>query len=400
MKGTSARARTAVALAALVGWTACDALSERPGATSDATIVDTAPPPESCSGDGDCDDGHACTVDRCLAGDDGVRHCAWSVADGMCFANNVCAAAGELRGGLGCEVCDPAADARGWTRRDDGASCDDGDACTTGETCAGGECTGQAVDCDDDNPCTREVCDRVAGCVVTPVAGQSCDDGVRCTVDDRCDDAGRCGGQANSCDDGDPCTVDACSELAGCSHVVTDGLACEDGDACSDNDTCQAGTCTAGGATNCDDGNTCTVDHCDAVAGCVHLPTLSPCCLGVSSVCDDQNPCTDDQCDALTGACSYAANRASCDDGDPCTLDDVCADLACTGGRARDCDDHNPCTDDTCAASFPATVCTRRRRAAAATTAPSARPATTATTASASATRRAACARRISAPTA
>lgn len=334
--------------------TACDALSERPGATTDAsTTEDVAPPPESCTGDGDCDDQKACTVDRCVAGDDGIRHCAWSIADGHCFINNVCADADAPRPGEPCQFCDPAHDARAWTTASDDTSCDDGDACTEATACSNGRCLGTTLTCEDDNACTTDVCDPALGCTYTPRDGHSCDDGVRCTVDDRCDDDGACHGVSKPCDDSDPCTVDACTEVDGCTHTGGDAIACEDGDACTSQDTCVEGACQAGGETNCDDGNSCTVDHCDAQVGCVHLPTLSPCCIGASSVCDDHNPCTDDACDALSGDCSYTSNRAACDDQDPCTIDDICADQACSGGSPRSCDDGNPCTTDSCEASLP-----------------------------------------------
>jgi len=343
-----ARASTLAALAAVAtAIVACTDASDPVDARSDTTKV-TA----TCTTDGDCDDQRTCTIDRCTPDEGGVLHCTWSVAPDACLVGNVCAAPGEARPGNPCQACDPASDPQAWSVRADATPCDDGDACTTATACTSGACRGAALDCDDDDPCTRDRCEAATGCVYERFVGASCDDGVRCTIDDRCG-ADACAGMADPGDDGDPCTVDACNDIAGCTHTATDGLACDDGDACTTGELCRAGACVGGSVRSCDDGNTCTVDACDPDAGCAHLPTLSPCCIGVDSVCDDLDPCTDDACDPLTGACSYAANRAECDDGDPCTLDDVCVDRACTGGRERDCSDGNPCTADTCEPSLP-----------------------------------------------
>ena len=73
--------------------------------------------PPSCAVDADCDDGLACTVDRCTE----ARHCAWSVAAAACLVHAQCFAAGDARPGEPCQVCDPAAAPLAWTPRDDGA---------------------------------------------------------------------------------------------------------------------------------------------------------------------------------------------------------------------------------------------------------------------------------------
>ncbi|MCC6620887.1 MAG: hypothetical protein IT385_06510 [Deltaproteobacteria bacterium] len=345
--------------ALLLSMTACAAALVACGDSDDAADAarDSAQTTPTCATDADCDDQRTCTIDRCLADDGGALHCTWSVAPGACFIGNVCADTGEARPGDPCAVCDPATPLL-WSVVADATPCDDGDACTRDTACSQGACRGTALDCDDGDTCTRDRCDAATGCVYERVVGATCDDGVRCTIDDRCDEE-TCAGVANPCDDGDPCTLDACNEVEGCTHAATEGLACEDGDACTSDDLCVDGACAAGAPTSCDDGNLCTVDTCDPDAGCAHLPTLSPCCIGVDSICDDLDPCTDDACDPLTGACSYVANTAVCDDGDPCTLDDACADSVCVGGRAYDCSDGNPCTADSCEASLPG-LCLRQ----------------------------------------
>jgi len=74
------------------------------------------------------------------------------------------------------------------------------------------------------------------------------------------------------------------------------------------------------------------------------LEELSRCLADAD--CDDGNPCTDEICDA-TRTCITTPNTASCDDGLFCTVDDIC-DAGLCSGAARDCDDTDACTLDTC----------------------------------------------------
>ena len=177
-------------------------------------------------------------------------------------------------------------------------------------------------------------------------AGEACDDGDGCTIADACGPGG-CVGQALDCDDDDPCTDRACNPETGDCATAYNVAPCEDGDLCTAGDTCAEGQCVPGAAANCDDGNICTINLCDPAVGCHSLPTQSPCCSGLTSFCDDGNPCTSDLCDPDTGGCIYEHNAAACDDGDACTTGDACAEGAC-GGAPVDCNDGNPCTDDQC----------------------------------------------------
>ena len=56
----------------------------------------------------------------------------------------------------------------------------------------------------------------------------------------------------------------------------------------------------------------------------------SQCVGGAAPNCNDGNPCSDDSCDAGKG-CVHAANAASCDDGNACTTGDKCAAGVCAG---------------------------------------------------------------------
>ncbi|MEE8310941.1 MAG: hypothetical protein V3R77_01705, partial [Candidatus Binatia bacterium] len=140
-------------------------------------------------------------------------------------------------------------------------------------------------------------------------------DGDACTTDDICD-AGACRGAAPSdCDDGNPCTDDSCDADGGCMNVVN-VAPCDDGDACTTEDVCSQGRCTG----------------------------------GVPPECDDNNPCTDDSCEA-TGGCMNVVNATPCDDGDACTTGDACVDGTCAGLEVALCDDGDPCTTDRCDAT-------------------------------------------------
>jgi len=122
-----------------------------------------------------------------------------------------------------------------------------------------------------------------------------CDDGNACSTDDACS-AGTCtGGSALVCEDGNLCTDDSCDPVSGC-LFVNNTAPCDDGNACSTDDTCSAGTCTGGPALSCNDGNLCTDEICDPIAGCI-----------------------------------YTNNVAFCDDGDVCTEDDFCSEGTCAG---------------------------------------------------------------------
>jgi hypothetical protein len=326
---------------------------------------------DNCNGETDealCDDSDDCTTDSCVPG-------------------------------VGC-VNEPLT----------GTGCDDEDVCTLADHCEAGICTGTPIDCDDDNPCTFDNCDAAGGCLYT-YNTQGCDDGNPCTVGDGCS-LGDCVGVEVDCDcmqnsdcgaleDGNLCngtlecdvstlphkcavapdTTIECEEPTGpdgacletlcnpqngeCSWVPTNqGGACSDGNVCTLNDQCAEGLCVGGAEANCNDGNPCTDDACDPVAGCLHEANQAPCedgdvctvsdlcaagtCIGGEPlVCDDNNLCTDDQCDPGVG-CLHANNTLPCNDGSECTTGDLCAGGQCQGSGILDCNDGNFCTDDGC----------------------------------------------------
>ncbi len=255
--------------------------------------------------------------------------------------------------------------------------CTDDNACTTNDHCtkAAGEtwphCEGYARVCDDLNACTLDACDPLSGCVYTPYVPEvnpCAAGGDACTEHATCVD-GACVGLPKDCDDLDACTIDSCEvALGGCQHVPNLG-ACDDGNPCTQGESCGANGCKGGIPTDCDDRNPCTTDDCvpSAPGGCVHTPLSGTCadpnpcsfsgwgtcvngvCVSVVKDCDDGNSCTIDSCDA-SGACIHTINvGGGCEDGNACTVNEQCtAGGVCEGGVPRDCNDRNVCTIDEC----------------------------------------------------
>jgi hypothetical protein len=243
------------------------------------------------------------------------------------------------------------------------APCDDGNLCTHNDYCEEGECLpGEPFACDDANPCTDDLCSPLKGCLHTNNI-EPCDDQDPCTLQDSCSGGSCVGTEPKDCNDNNPCTDDLCIPLAGCSHQVNNN-ACDDGDKCTQGDSCVMGSCVPGETQPCNDGNPCTDDLCDANLGCYHNANDAPCddfntcttndhcsnskCLGSGTIdCDDKNPCTKDICEP-GGGCQHEGIDVACTDGNPCTLNDHCVEGTCQPGLEFDCDDGNPCTVDLC----------------------------------------------------
>lgn len=98
----------------------------------------------------------------------------------------------------------------------------------------------------------------------------------------------------------------------------------QDGEGAADSDAAEVALACA--ATDCDDGNMCTVDSCAEPVGCVHLPQPATCEV-------DGDVCTVDECAA--GACAATGKVKGCSDGNPCTID-ACKQGACVSVPAPD----------------------------------------------------------------
>jgi fibro-slime domain-containing protein len=242
--------------------------------------------------------------------------------------------------------------------------CDDSDLCTTDDHCKNGECVGDLLDCNDNNPCTHDLCfsgTNEAICLYADNNNSECDDGDLCTIEDSCFD-GICSGVPKICRDGNICTSDVCNNSTGICEHTNNMLPCDDGNLCTSNDHCELGQCV-GTPRRCNDNNDCTSDICDTNTGlCVFTPTdgsfcddgnlctlndtcILDTCTGTPIICIDLGPCVNNPC--INGICTPSNNNDLCDDGDQCTENDICNNGECIG-TLIDCEDGNPCTNNTC----------------------------------------------------
>ncbi|MSQ81426.1 MAG: hypothetical protein EXR77_00710 [Myxococcales bacterium] len=183
--------------------------------------------------------------------------------------------------------------------------------------------------CNDNNPCTEDVCDLKSGlCQVNGISGPLCDDSNPCTLQDGCA-SGQCLGLAKVCDDGQPCTIDACDPGSGqcVASQLPQNSPCNDGQSCTTGDICKAKGCAGNPKAEgspCSDGNPCSVDD-----GCVGGTCVAAGKEADGSGCTDGNPCTAaDSCN--NGQCASGTN--ACDDGDACTTD-LCTPVGSVGKK-------------------------------------------------------------------
>ncbi|MDC3956593.1 hypothetical protein [Polyangium jinanense] len=231
------------------------------------------------------------------------------------------------------------------------------------------------ANCDDQNPCTVDVCGNDGTCVLVPLddgplPGQTAGDcqrsdcvaGVLTTTND----------DADIDDDGESCTDDACAMGTPVHTPAQNGTSCLFGTA---QGTCQGGACAVecGAQNPCDDGNPCTEDACNAGAGiCMftdldglptpgYVPVPGDCLQHIcvagedTAVTDDtdvpvdMNTCTFDVCTmgaptnppVIAGepcepgkpeVCDGTSNCVACNEPADCVLlppDDVCQQRTC-----------------------------------------------------------------------
>jgi len=308
-----------------------------------------------------CDDKNGCTADACKTSQ-GCLHESLDATpcnDGsICTVDDACLASACVPGAkLNCDDVEPctvdACDPKGGCAHDasanEGSKCSDGSLCTAKDSCIQGKCTGVAVACDDGNVCTDDDCDVAVSCTHLPGAAVACDDGDACTIAETCKGGACVPGKARSCDDSNACTADICDPVSACLHIVLSGDACDDADVCSIDDICVQGACK-GTPKDCADNDPCTSDPCLPGSGCDHVPAsgmtcddgsfctkpdicqAGTCTAGVSIDCSDGNDCTTDTCDPLAGCKHANLDGVSCQDGNSCTATDTCVGGVCIGG--------------------------------------------------------------------
>ena len=134
------------------------------------------------------------------------------------------------------------------TPLDDGEPCDDASVCTTDDVCLAGACIGVGISCPEGiGGCVASVCDAATGCgfALDPLR----------------------------CDDDEPCTNDVCHPDGACSHAeAEDGSVCEPL-TCAGIGLCSDGECqTFALPISCNDGNPCTTDTCLEDGTCLSVP--------------------------------------------------------------------------------------------------------------------------------
>jgi Cys-rich repeat protein len=243
--------------------------------------------PGGCTSDADCPAGKVCNVElgvcetpvdpRCYEDADCADGLRCDVETGECFEpNGPCASDADCQGGQVCNL-------------DTGTCIDPDGPCTDDADCGGGQVcnldTGTCID--PDGPCTDDA-DCGGGQICNPGTGLCQDPTDECLVDADCDDSLFCNGTetcdrlagckpgaGNTCDDGVACTVDGCDETSdSCSHTGSDA-ACSDGIYCNGAESCdvEAG-CVVGTAVDCSGTDEfCGVTVCDEESqGCILQP--------------------------------------------------------------------------------------------------------------------------------
>jgi cysteine-rich repeat protein len=174
------------------------------------------------------------------------------------------------------------------------------------ESCAPPTCTvgTQAVDCNDNQPCTDDVC--VAGACQnnndntnTPAS-----DGFSCTSEACVNGQTVITQNDNLCDDGVGCTLDFCTGAGGAAvtgcEVIADDTQCLANETCDIINDCQAGGPVCGNGIieageECDGGATCD-------ATCQRIPICGDGFIDAPETCDDNNTNNGDGCSSVCQA--------------------------------------------------------------------------------------------------
>ena len=192
---------------------------------SNADIVKISAQSPGCQSDHQCDDGLWCNgTERCIE---------QSCQPGELPCADLTEACIEV-------VCNELQKSCTQTEREDGESCTDDLWCTVDEQCQAGVCTG-TIRCEDSTPCEQVDCnEEQMHCEKTTTPnGTDCEDGLYCSVGERCIDGICTGGQPRDCSTNSAvCLEGTCDEVTdSCVGIpLSQGASCDDGDACTRDD--------------------------------------------------------------------------------------------------------------------------------------------------------------------
>jgi hypothetical protein len=213
---------------------------------------------------------------------------------------------------------------------------DDGLYCTGAELCSSRNvCVSEGRDCNDDNPCTTDVCNEEYGTCQNlmleeaprtegPLEDPTCSDGIDndcngltddedpsckiCEIDGDCDDFNFC--TRNDCLN-QRCVNEGANEGQECGKRMCLGTKLFKFQ-------CHTGRCTQQTeVTNCADNNDCTTDKC--------LPLPNPHCENLN-----------------------VEDGKTCSDKDACTIGDQCTGGTCISGARMTCKENEICTNGVC----------------------------------------------------
>lgn len=280
---------------ALIALAACSIDDRRPATAAPTADDERALAPEPADGGGDAPvDGAGAGAATAPPSGEAPPTCNGCLVDGECIQ------AGSFEADNRCHVCAPELDASGWSPAE--GSCDDGLFCTVEDRCVDGACVGGAE--------------------------YPCDDAIACNGVSRCDEVSdTCSPAENQCESEQLCDTESGECVSSCSACTIDGV------------------CVASGATRA--GDPCLV--CDPARNSVGFsPNTGATCGAAATECSAQ-----DTCDAR-GEC--VPNDVP--DGARCGAPG--AGLSCSGGACVDCA-AAPSPDAVCAAQSPLTpLCDRQ----------------------------------------
>ncbi len=205
----------------------------------------------------------------------------------------------DADGDGGGETCPPEADCC------EDSECSNGIFCDGVEVCDRGRCEpGLPRTCDDGLACTRDECDEARNLCVSAPLHEECDDGDRCTGEERCnptgsgvDERGCVAGSPLRCDDGDACTDDYC-EAGECRTRIRDA----DGDGHGDYD---CAICDPEDPRSCERG-----DDCNDADPTVYPGAVEICDDGQDNNCDRVRDYADPACAVPNDTCAAAITLA------------------------------------------------------------------------------------------